>query len=703
MDTNKTQLTRREFLGLTGGLVVFFTMPAVARAAGDAEEQAINFNAYLRIAPDNSVTVFVGKVEMGEGTKTAFAQIAAEELTLPVSSIEMVMGDTDRSPWDDGTWGSESIRSTGVELRAAVATARDLLVEMAAEKFGVEESSLVVSDGRIALEYDPATSISLGELTEGKEIKRTLKGEPKLRPVSKYRVVGASVPRLEGRAVVSGKEQFVGDVRLPGMLYGAMLYPPSFGARLKSADISQAEKAPGVLRVVREKEFVGIVAERPDLAREARALINADWEEEKSFPSMASLWDDLRRAAKPEDTVVEEGAIAPGLEGAKRVFSRTYHTAFVAHAPVEPHSALALWEDRKLTAYSNTQAPFMQKDDVAKALGISAKEVRIIVPRVGGGFGGKTNPDVVLAAARMARAVGKPVMVSQTRAEELTWNYFKPAALIDIRCGVDAGGKIIAWDADIYNCGDRGAEPPYGFANRRVRTFECDSPLEQGAWRGLAGSANTFAIEALMDEVASELADDPVEFRLKHLNNDPRLAKTVRAAAEAYGWKPRPARTGKGVGFACGIDVGSKVAEIVEVEVDRSTGLVRVSRVVVAQESGLVINPNGIENQMEGAVIMGLGPALREIVRYEDGKILTDRYSRYPVPTIQDAPKIECVLVPNPTDVPQGAGEPAIFPISAAVANAIFDATGKRLREMPFLPERVLLALSGAEGAALKT
>jgi isoquinoline 1-oxidoreductase len=693
METSESGLTRREFLGLTGGLIVFFAIPSeLARAAGESGSgDAPSFNAFLRIAPDSMVTVFTGKVEMGQGNKTALAQMVAEELTVPFSSVEMVMGDTDLVPWDGGTWGSTSVRFMGVELRAAAAEARDVLVEMAAEQWGAAPSALTVSEGRISLASDTRTSVALGELTEGKEIRRALKGEPKLRPVVEYRVVGTSVSRVDGRAIVTGEEQFVADVRIPGMLHGAVLHPPSFGARLKSVDTSRAERASGVIKVVRDEGFVAVVAERPELAREARQLIRADWEE-KPHPAMESLWDDLRSTAELADTVTEEGTVGSVLEAAERQFSATYRTAFVAHAPVEPHVALASWQDGKVTVYSNTQTPFLQKDDVAEALGLESGQVRIVVPRVGGGFGGKTNPELAIAAARLARAVGRPVMVDQTREEELTWNYFKPAALIDIRCGVNGDREISAWDCDVHNCGDRGAEPPYGFANRRVRSFGCDSPLRQGAWRGLAGSAITFAIEVHMDEVASEMGEDPVEFRLKHLDNDPRLARTVRAVAEAYGWTPRRAPTGKGVGFACGIDVGSRVAEIVELDVDAKTGLVRISRVVVAQESGLVINPDGITNQIEGGIIMGLGPALREMVHYEKGRILTDRYSKYPIPTIRDAPKIETVLVPNPTLSPQGAGEPSIFPISAAVANAIFDATGKRLREMPFLPDRVLAA-----------
>lgn len=694
MGNGTTGMTRREFLGLTGGLIVFFALPeGLARAARESEaDTARGMNAFLRIAPDNTVTVFIGKVELGGGTKTAFAQMAADELTVPFSSVRMVMGDTDRVPYDGGTWGSTSIREAGIELRAAAATARHVLLEMAAEKWAVGPDALAIRDGRISLASDSATSVSLGELTEGKRIVRELKGEPTLLPVSEYRVVGTSVPRLAGPGIVTGKEQFVADLRLPGMLHGAVLYPPSLGARLKSADLSRAEAAPGVVEVVRDGEFVGVVAERAEIARAARELIAADWEEAQSHPTMTALWDDFRRTAKLEYTVAEDGAVERALDASSRRFDNTYRTAFVAHAPVEPHTALASWQDGKVTVHSNTQTPFLQKDEVAEALGLEPEQVRILVPRVGGAFGGKTNPDVAIAAARLSRAAGRPVLVNQTRAEELTWNYFKPAALIDIRSTVDGSGSVTAWDCDVYNCGDRGAEPPYGFANRRVRSFACDSPLAQGAWRGLAGSAITFAIEVQMDEMATAVGADPVEFRLKHLDNDPRLAAVVRAAADAYGWTPRHAPTGKGIGFACGIDVGSVVAEIVEVEVDRTTGVVHVSRVVVAHESGLVINPDGITNQIEGAIIMGLGPALREIVRYQDGRILTDRYARYRVPTVRDAPTIETVLVPNLGLPPQGAGEPAIFPISAAVANAIFDATGKRLREKPFLPERVLAA-----------
>jgi isoquinoline 1-oxidoreductase len=692
MGITNSGLTRREFLGLTGGLIIYFSLPhGLAAEAGQAEAE--DLNAWLHIAPDSRVTVFTGKVEIGQGARTSLAQMAAEELTVPFSSVEMVMGDTDQVPYDGGTYGSLTIRTNGVRVRAAAAQAREVLMDMAAEKWSVSRKALVIANGRISLASDPHTSITLGELTQGKRIAREMRGEPRLRPVSEYRVVGKSMPRVDGRALVTGEEKFVGDLRLPGMVYGAVLYPPSFGAHLVSINSQAAEKLPGVIKVVREADFVGVVAAWPDVAEKAVALIKAAWKEQATQPSMATLYDDFRRTAQLEDTVAEDGEVGAALASARRGFSASYRTAYLAHAPLEPHAAVAWVRGERATVYSSTQTPFPHRDEVAAALRLAPRQVRVLVPRVGGGFGGRENADVAIAAARLSRAVGRPVMVTQSRAEEMTWNYFKPAALIDIRCGVNEAGQIQSWDCDIYNCGDRGALPPYQFANRRVRSYRCDSPLRQGAWRGLAGSANTFAIEAHMDHVASQLGQDPVEFRLRHLGSDSRLARTIEAAAEEYRWRPHRAPTGLGVGFACGIDAGSCVAEIAEVEVDRDSGLVRVRRIVVAHESGLIINPDGIRNQIEGGVTMGLGLALRESVRYEQGHILTTSYSTYPIPTIKDTPQIDIVLVQNPTHPPQGAGEPPIFPIGALIADAVFDATGKRLRELPLSPDRVLAAL----------
>jgi nicotinate dehydrogenase subunit B len=691
MDTTEAGITRREFLGLAGGLMILITLPPEILPVAEGAAEAEDINAWLLISPDSTVTVFSGKVELGQGIRTSFAQMVAEELTVPFSSVEMIMGDTDSVPHDRGTFGSLSTRTVGRTLMAAAAKAREILTNMAAEKWGVKPQDVIVKDGRISLAMDPTKSVTLGGLTEGAAIAETLPGEPTLLPVSEHQVIGKPLPRVDGPAIVTGAEKFVGDLRLPGMLYGAVLHPPSFGARLVSMDAGEAEELPGVVAVVREDEFVGVVGERQDIAQRARDSIKATWEE-TPHPAQATLYDDLRKSGSPEGTVVDDAAALSALAGASRTFNQTYRTSFLAHAPIEPHVALASVTSDGATVWASAQTPFSQRDGVAGALGINPSKVHVFVPRVGGGFGGKESTNMAVMAARLSRAVKRPVLLSWNRAEVLTWNYFKPAALIDVRCGVDGAGRIQAWDCDIYNCGARGAEPPYGFP-KHIRTLRCNAPLAQGAWRGLAGSANTFAIESHMDEMASELGVDPVEFRLRHLENNPRLAKTVQAVADKYGWKPRRAPSGQGVGFACAVDAGSCVAEIAEIALDRSTGLLRVRRVVAAMESGLVINPDGITNQMEGAITMGLGMVLREAVRYENGKILTDSFATYRIPTIKDAPAIETVLVDNPTHPPEGAGEPPLFPIAVAVANAFFDATGKRVRQIPLSPETVLAAL----------
>ena len=689
MDTTQAGITRREFLGLAGGLMILIAVPReiLPVAEGAAE---VDINAWLLIAPDNSVTVFSGKVELGQGIRTSFAQMVADELTVPFSSVEMIMGDTDTVPYDRGTFGSLSTRTVGRTLMAAAAKARQILTNMAAEKWGVKPEELVVKDGRISVANDPAKSTTLGELTQGMRITQTLSGEAALLPVNEHKTIGKPLARVDGPAIVTGTEKFVGDLRPPGMLYGAVLHPPSFGAQLISVDSGET-KLPGVIAVVREEQFVGVVAERQDIAERARSLIKAEWQETPG-PAQATLYDDLRKTAAPDDTVIEDEGAVSALNSASRTFNETYRTSFLAHAPIEPHVTLAWVTAEGATIWTSAQTPFSHRDGVAGALGLDSSKVHLFVPRVGGGFGGKESSTVAVMAARLSGAVKRPVMLSYDRAEELTWNYFKPAALIDVRCGVDGAGRILGWDCDIYNCGARGAVPPYDFP-KHIRTLRCNAPLAQGAWRGLAGSANTFAIESHMDEMANALGVDPVEFRLRHLKDNPRLAKTVQAVADRYGWKPRQAPSGQGVGFACAVDAGSCVAEIVETNLDRATGLLSVRRVVAAMESGLVINPNGITSQMEGAITMGLGMVLREAVRYDNGKILTDSFATYRIPTIKDAPIIDTLLVDNPSHPPEGAGEPPLFPIAVAVVNAFFDATGKRVRQIPLSPESVLAAL----------
>jgi nicotinate dehydrogenase subunit B len=681
-------LSRREFIGLTGGLAVLFSLPGPLRRAAAAEDEGEDVNAWLLIGTDNRVTAFMGKVEIGQGNTTAFMQLVAEELTLPFDAVAMLMGDTDKVPYDDGTWGSTSIRDAGVRIQAAAAAAREILAGMAAEQWGVAREAVTVNDGRVVLTSDSNTSTLLGEVTRGQRIERKLKGDPKLWPVEQHRIVGKPIPRVDSRPVVTGEVKFVGDLRVPGMLYGARCYPPCFGARRTSLDTSAAERVPGVVKVVVEGDFVGVAGESPEAVAEGVNAIKVNWEE-PSHPAMETLFDDLRRTAGKPDVASEEGAVEQALASGARVFAATYRAPFAAHAPVEPHAALASWGGKRLTVHSAVQTPFLNREEISAELGLDQANIRVLVPRVGGGFGGKANSDVAVIAARLARGAGRPVLVTLTRPEEFTWNYFKPAALIDLRSAVDASGRIVAWDCGIYNCGDRGAVPPYDLPNHRVRCYPCQSPLREGAWRGLAGIANTFAIESQMDEMARATGQDPVAFRLRHLRDDARQARVVQAVAEAYGWPPKARQAGVGIGFACAPDAGSYTAEIAEVEVDRETGAIQVRRAVIAHESGLIVTTDGIINQIEGAFTMGLGPTLWEQVRYERGRITTDSYATYRIPTIKDVPAIETVLVPNPHHPPQGAGEPALFPVAALVANAVVDAGGPRIRELPLTPDRV--------------
>jgi isoquinoline 1-oxidoreductase len=687
-------ISRRDFLRLAGGVVVLFSVGAEVRglaAGGRPPSPADDLNAWLRIGADSRVTVFTPTPEVGQGVRTSLAQLVAEELSIPLSSVDMVMGDTDRVSAGLAAGPGATIPTIGLRLRAAAARAREILAEVAAEKWEVGRAAVEVRDGQAFLAVDPETAVPIGELTQGKRIVRRLQGTSSPKLARDRRLVGQSARRVDGTMLVTGNAQFVADVRLPGMAYARLLRPPCFGAQLVDADTRAAAGQPGVIAVVQQGDSIAVVATRADLAEKALRHVRATWREPEHV-APASLYDDLRRSAELGESVGEQGDVEGALAAARYGFSASYQTSFVAHAPIETHGAVAAQEGDRITVYASTQRPFAHRDAVAKALGLAPERVRVIATYVGGAFGGKHEPDVSIAAARLARAVARPVMLTLSREEELTWNHFRPAAVIDVQCGVD-GGQITAWTCDVFNCGPRGAVPPYSFANQRIRSYRCSSPLRQGPWRGDGGPINTFAREVHLDHVASELGRDPIEFRLQHLRADPRMARVVSAAAEAFRWQPRRSPTGLGRGFACASDSGTCVAQIAEVEVVRATGAVRVRRVLTAHDSGLIINPDGIQNQIEGAVTMGLGSALREAVRYEQGRILSNTFTSYPIPTLRDAPVMDTILIPNPDHPPQAAGTPAIFPIAAAVANAVFDAIGKRIRELPLSPERVRSAL----------
>ncbi|HUU53405.1 MAG TPA: molybdopterin cofactor-binding domain-containing protein [Armatimonadota bacterium] len=684
-------LTRREFLQAAGGVVVLFSIarPLEAGGGGSAPPTAVgDINAWLRIGQDGRITVFAPTPEVGQGLRTELAQLAAEELSAPLSSVDVILGDTDRVPADAGVSASSALSTIGAKVRQAAAEAREMVASMAAERWGVPRAGVVIEDGRAVLASDPETFVGLGELAGGRRLVRRLERPAPLKPAAEHTLVGRPAPAIDGPAYVRGKARFAGDVRLPDLTYAKVLRAPCLGAKLVRAETGVAAAQPGVIAVVQEDDFVGVVAVRPDLAERALRSIQATWEEGE-HASIGSLYQDLRQSAELEQEIAVRGDVETALAGARQGYSASYRTPFAAHAPIEPHAAVASPQGERIVVYVGTERPFGHRTAVAEALGMPPEKVRVIVPAVGGAFGGKDGPDVAVDAARLARAVGRPVLLSQSRVEEMSWNYFRPAAVIDVRCGVTEKGEIAAWDADVFNCGSRGAEPPYAFPNQRVRVYRCNSPLPQGPWRGLGGSANAFAREVHLDYVASELGEDPVAVRLRHLRGDAGMERVVRAAAERYGWHDRRPPTGLGAGFACAADDGSCAAVVADVEVERASGQVRVRRVLVVQDGGLVVNPDNLRSQIEGAVVMGLGLALREAVRYEQGRILTGSFASYPVPTFREAPSVEIVVLPDPASPPRGGATATLCAIAPAVANALFDAVGKRLRELPLASVRL--------------
>ena len=652
-------------------------------------------NAWVHVGADGSVTAFTGKVEAGQGTRTALRLLVAEELAVPPASVSVVMGSTDVSPFDMGTFGSRSMPSAAPPLRAAAAGAREVLRQTAAERFGIPAADLTVAGGMVA-GPDGAPSIGYGDLLSG--VRRVEKvpvsgpGSPPLTPKSAWRPAGHPVGAAGGAAVVTGAKRFPADLRADGMLHGCVLRPPGYGAALRNADTSRAQALPGV-SVIRDGGFIGVVAETSAAARRAVEAIGADWDRSPQ-PGRADLADYLRShpvdgegfAAKFRH---EQGDADAALAAGPVRLDAHYTAAYIAHVPLEPRSALAAWHDGHLMVQAGTSTPFRARRELAEALGLPEERVHLSVPDYGGGFGGKHGSVVALEAARLARAAGRPVRVQWSRREEFQWGYLRPAALIDISASADAAGTLTGWSHLNINSGAVGIASPYRIPHQRLVYQPADSPLPQGSYRALAATANHFARESAMDELAHAAGADPLEFRLRHLD-DGRLADVFRAAAARLGWPQRSpgaadAPGGSGTGIAGGFEKGGRVATAAAVRVD-SDGRLQVERLVTAFDCGLVVSPDSLVNQIEGAVMMGLGGALFEEIDFADGQILNASLSQYRVPRLPDLPEAEVVLVDQPDEPSAGGGETPIIAVAPAIANAIFRACGTRLRHMPLAP-----------------
>ncbi len=695
-------LDRRDFIKqLGGGITVFFAFDASVLPAqeGRGRGYPTDLNAYLRIGEDGRVTVYSGKIEMGQGVITSLAQMAADELGVSLDAINMVMGDTDLCPPDGGTFGSMSTRFFGPALRLAAAEAKAVLLELAAEQLKTPKERLSVENGVVFVTSDKSTRVTFGQLAKGQKITRKLEGKAVLKSVSDFAIMGKPVKRLDARAKVTGAAQYAGDVRLPDMLYARILRPPAHGAAVKSVDVSAAEKIPGVT-VVNQDGLIALLHKEPEAAAKALAGVKAEFDVPKPAVDNETIFDYLVKSAPQARESERKGDLAEGEKVSAALFERKYVNGYGAHAPIETHTALAKIEGGKATVWTSTQTPFPNRQQIATALGFTLENVRVITPFVGGGFGGKSSGGLqAVEAARLAKITGKPVQVTWSRAEEFFYDTFRPAAVVKIKSGVDKAGRICLWDYQVYFAGSRSAEQFYDVPHNLMRVYGQwmgDTvkvhPFGVGPWRAPGANINVFARESQIDEMAAHAKIDPLEFRLNN-TSDKRMRKVLESAAQRFGWKKAVSPSGRGFGIACGIDAGAYVAQVAEVAVDKSSGSVKVKRIVCAQEMGIVINPEGATMQIEGCITMGLGYALSEDVRFKGGQVLDTNFDTYELPRFSWVPEIDAFLVKNDELTPQGGGEPAIVPVGAVIANALFDATGSRLFQMPMTPARIKKAV----------
>jgi isoquinoline 1-oxidoreductase len=684
------EFDRRDFLKLFGGGLFV----GLGSASSWAQESGRRFggnalpkdlSAWLHIAADGGVKVFTGKAEVGQNIRTSLAQLVAEELSVGFDAIEMVMGDTALTPYDMGTFGSRTTPTMGPQLRTMALAARQMLLEMAGERWHVDPATLMAADGRVT-DIKTRRSLSYGELTRGENLVKIVSSDDALTPASAWKIAGTAIPKAQGRDFVTGSHAYPSDIARPEMLFGAVLRPDGFKATLQSIDTGAAEKLDGV-KVVRDGDFTGVVAPDPATAQRALGAIQAKWDV-PSQPSNRELVDVLKNGSgsgSAERPQYVAGSVAQALDGAEIKVEEQYTIQYIAHAPLEPRAAVAEWDGDRLTVWTGTQRPFGVRDELAAALKIPAENVRVIQPDMGAGYGGKHTGEAAVEAARLARVAGKPVKLEWTRQEEFTWAYFRPAGVIEIRAGARRDGTLLAWEFHNYNSGNAGIGTPYAVSNQIIQYHAADSPLRQGSYRSLAAAANHFARESAMDSVAAAAGIDSLAFRMKNLT-DTRLQAVFQAAAGKFGWDKAKSTPQRGFGIAGGTEKGGYVATCAEVEIDPASKKVRVRRVVQAWESGAIVNPDGLRNQLSGAIVQGLGGALFEQVLFAGGRIQNASFAQYRLPRFIDTPEIEIVLLDR-KDLPSaGAGETGIVGIAPAVGNAIFAAKGIRLRSMPMAP-----------------
>ncbi len=700
-DVNSTKfpLDRREFLKkLGGGIIIVFALSPLSCANGsknDDQEEDTDFNAYLQVREDGKVDCFSGKIEMGQGINTSLAQVLADELEVKLELVNMIMGDTDLVPYDAGTWGSLTHRFHDPLIRAAAAEARIILIQLASEELGVPVDQLEASEGKVFVKNDKSKSIAYEDITRGKKIVKSLDEEPALKKPEDFDIIGKPHLRLDGIEKVTGRAKYSADIQPPGVLYAKVLRPPAHGADLVSLDTEKAKEMEGI-KILQEDDFIVALHESPEMADNAIYEIEAEWDYPSSDVNGETIFSHILENATESRERHKGGDLEKGKEAADILFDEEYHDGYKAHASIETHTATAVYENGEITMWVSSQTPFGTREEVSELLEIPKEKVHIKQIYLGGGFGGKIYNQQAIEAARIAKMVeGTPVQLMWNRLEEFMYDRFRSAAVVKFNSGITNEGKITYWDFKTYCSGARGTDMFYDVTDHKTTTHDGENVhfFGTGAWRAPGNPTNTFARESHMDIMAHRIGMDPYEFRLKNMGNK-RAMRSLKVAADKFdwsGWKPEP---GKGRGIALGIDAGTYVTIIAEVKVDTSTGEVKVTRAVVGQDMGQVVNPEGTAIQAEGCVNMGLGYTLTEDIEFEGGEVISKHFGNYQLPVFSMIPEvIESITVDAMDEKPQGGGEPAIVSVGGAIANAVFDACGARVYRMPLTPERVLEAL----------
>jgi CO/xanthine dehydrogenase Mo-binding subunit len=732
-------LTRRQFTAGLGAITLAFSLdPGDVSAQQPAPlpgslQTNRTLDAWIRINADSTATINTGKVELGQGILTALRQIAAEELDLPLHRITMVSGDTGRTPNEGQTAGSQSVENSGTALRMAGAEVRAILLDLASKRFGVAADTLKVADGTISAA--DGRKAGYGELAAGADLRREATAKVAPKNPANHAIVGKSIPRFDIPAKVTGGAAYVQDLRLPGMVHGRVVRPPSYGAKLDSFDETAVKGMPGVIAVVRDGSFLGVVASREEQAVKARDALtkSAKWAAGPELPDPAKIFDTIKSLPSKDATIGVKQA--PQLAGA-RVLEATYTKPYMSHGSIGPSAAVAEFKDGQLTVWTHSQGVFPLRNELVKALKLPRESIRCIHTEGSGCYGHNGADDVALDAALLARAVpGRPVRLQWMRDDEFKWEPYGPAMVMRAKAALTGDGQIADWEYELWSNshstrpestsgtnvlaswylaepqkmgpptsppqpaggGDRNAIPLYDFPNQRViHHFVQDMPIRVSALRTLGAYANVFALESFMDELAAAAGADPVAFRLAHLK-DPRAKAVIEKVAAMANWKPGDkgdGTRGRGLGFSKYKNLGCYVACIADVEIDRASGAVRVPRVWAAVDSGLVINPDGLSAQIEGGVVQSVSWTLMEEVRFDKTGILSRDWESYPILRMPQAPKVEVELINRINERPLGSGEGSQGPAVAAVANAFAHATGKRIRDLPFHPARVKAALA---------